>query len=105
VLVVLALIWGRRDAIAEVTTSVREDGLETSVRTNRRSIERVGLAIIVLLVAWLALGIEVAVLAAVLIGAWALVVRALSSDDDDEAAGRPPAADLPPAGAAPEAPA
>jgi hypothetical protein len=62
------------------------DSVETTVRENRPSIERIGLAAIVFVVVWIALGIEIALIGAVLVIAFELVLRALSSPDEAEPA-------------------
>ncbi len=56
------------------------DTLETTVRENRTSIERFGLGAIAFIVAWLALGLEIALLGAALIVGFEVVLRALADD-------------------------
>jgi hypothetical protein len=77
--------------------------VEETVRTNRVPIERAGLAIIVFIVAWLAIGLEFALLGAALVLGWELIVRALASPAADGSApvepdGGPTAADPAPVG-------
>jgi hypothetical protein len=52
--------------------------LETNVRENRSMIERYGLAAIVFVVAWIALGLEIALIGAVLVIAFELLLRAIA---------------------------
>jgi hypothetical protein len=54
------------------------DTLETTVRDNRSAIERYGLAVIVFIVAWIALGLEIALIGAVLVIAFELLLRAVA---------------------------
>lgn len=54
------------------------DTLETTVRDNRPAVERYGLAIIIFIVAWIALGLEIAVIGAVLVIAFELLLRAVA---------------------------
>lgn len=62
------------------------DSVEATVRENRPTIERLGLAAIVFVVVWIALGIEIALIGAVLVIAFELILRALSSPDEAEPA-------------------
>jgi hypothetical protein len=106
-----AYLWGRPRWVTSVAssvggaagqagTSVKEAGsagvgavaagrpsretLETTVTENRSAIERYGLAVIVFIVAWIALGLTVALIGAALVIAFELVLRALSSPDEAE---------------------
>ena len=64
--------------------------VDETVRTNRASIERFGLAAIVFIVAWIALGLEIALVGAALVVGFELLLRALASPREaDETA--PPA--------------
>ena len=54
------------------------DTLETTVRENRSAVERYGLAVIVFIVAWIALGLEIALIGAVLVIAFELLLRAVA---------------------------
>jgi hypothetical protein len=58
------------------------DTLAHTVRRNRPSLERIGLAVIVFILIWLAIGLEVAVLGAALVVGFELVLRALADDSD-----------------------
>jgi hypothetical protein len=57
--------------------------LETSVRENRSMIERYGLAAIVFVVAWLALGLTIALVGAVLVIAFELLLRAVAPTQEE----------------------
>jgi len=74
--------------------------LETTVRDNRSMIERYGLAAIVFVVAWIALGLEIALIGAVLVVAFEVVLRAIAPTYDGNT---PAAAGAPAVGAAPAA--
>ena len=63
-------------------------GLTDSVRTNRATVERAGLAIIAFIVVWLVVGLEIAILAAALVAGFELVLGAIGSKTD-EAVGPP----------------
>ena len=67
------------------------DTLEATVRENRTAIERFGIGAIAFIVAWLALGLEIALLGAALVVGFEVVLRALS--DDSPSVVEPPAAD------------
>jgi hypothetical protein len=54
------------------------DTLEATVRDNRSAVERYGLAVIVFIVAWIALGLEIALIGAVLVIAFELLLRAVA---------------------------
>jgi hypothetical protein len=75
--------------------------VEDTVRDNRATIERVGIAVIVFIVAWIALGLEIAVIGAALVIGFELLLRAIGPDYGDDGGGgsdaesSPP--DLPPA--------
>ena len=71
------------------------DTLEATVRENRTAIERFGIGAIAFIVAWLALGLEIALLGAALVVGFEVVLRALS--DDSPSVVEPPAADPTPA--------
>ena len=53
----------------------------TTVRDNRQAVERIGIGVIVFIVAWIALGIEVALVGAALVVGFELILRAVSSDE------------------------
>ena len=54
------------------------------VRENRTAVERIGLGIILFILVWLAAGLEVALLGAALIVGFQVVLRAISSEPEDE---------------------
>jgi hypothetical protein len=62
------------------------ESVEATVRENRPTIERLGLAAIVFVVVWIALGIEIALIGAVLVITFELILRALSSPDEGQPA-------------------
>jgi hypothetical protein len=105
IVAVAAYLWGRPRWVTSVASSVggaagqagtsvkaagaagvgaaaasrpSRESLETTVRENRPAIERYGLAVILFVVAWIALGLTVALIGAVLVIAFELVLRALS---------------------------
>ena len=64
--------------------------LEASVRDNRASVERVGLAVVIFIVVWIALGLEIALVGAALVVGFELVLRAIASPEGEgEAADTP----------------
>jgi hypothetical protein len=71
---------------AVTASSPSRDTLEVTVRENRSAIERYGLAAILFVVAWIALGLTIALIGAVLVVAFELVLRALSPTYDEDAA-------------------
>jgi len=105
IVAIVAYLWGRPRWVTSVASSVggaagqagssvkaagsagvgavatgrpSRETLETTVTENRSAIERYGLAVIVFIVAWIALGLTVALIGAVLVIAFELVLRALS---------------------------
>ena len=105
IVAVAAYLWGRPRWVTSVASSVggaagqagtsvkgagaagvgavaagrpSRETLETTVTENRSAIERYGLAAILFVVAWIALGLTVALIGAVLVIAFELVLRALS---------------------------
>lgn len=56
--------------------------VEDNVRRNRATVERAGLAVIVFIVAWIALGLEIALVGAALVIGFELVLRALASPEE-----------------------
>jgi len=56
--------------------------LETTVTENRSAIERYGLAVIVFIVVWIALGLDIALIGAVLVIGFELILRGLSPKYD-----------------------
>ncbi|OGO57504.1 MAG: hypothetical protein A2Z32_06995 [Chloroflexi bacterium RBG_16_69_14] len=67
--------------------------LEGTVRDNRASVERIGLSVVIFIVAWIALGLEIALVGAALVVGFELVLRAIASpadaDGEGEAADKP----------------
>jgi hypothetical protein len=105
IVAVAAYLWGRPRWVTSVASSVggaagqagtsvkgagaagvgavaagrpSRETIETTVTENRSAIERYGLAAILFVVAWIALGLTVALIGAVLVIAFELVLRALS---------------------------
>ena len=69
--------------------------LETTVTENRSAIERYGLAVIVFIVVWIALGFEIALIGAVLVIVFELILRALSPTYEGSGGEPAPAAATP----------
>jgi hypothetical protein len=61
------------------------ESLEGTVRENRASVERIGLGVVIFIVAWIALGLEIALVGAALVVGFELVLRAIASPDAAEA--------------------
>jgi hypothetical protein len=61
--------------------------VEDTVRHNRASVERIGLGVVIFIVAWIALGLEIALVGAALVIGFELVLRAIASPGDAEAGG------------------
>jgi len=57
------------------------DTLETTLRDNRQAVERIGIGVIVFIVAWIALGLGVALVGAALVIGLELILRAVDSDE------------------------
>jgi hypothetical protein len=110
---VVAYLWGRPKWVVTATSQARDmagragstaatagsagvaaagakrpsgETVERTVRERRVSIERAGVAIIAFVIVWLALGIDIAVLAAVLVIGFELVLRALAREPGADAA-------------------
>ena len=62
------------------------DTVAHTVRQNRTAVERVGLGVIIFILVWLAVGLEIALLGAALIVGFQVVLRAISSDQGEDAA-------------------
>ena len=104
VVVIVAYLWGRPKWVATTTSYFGDaagrapDGqtMMRTVRANPPVIERIGLAAIVFIVVWLAIGLEVALLGAALVIGFEVVLRGLSSAPepgaDDAASDNRPAA-------------
>jgi hypothetical protein len=65
------------------------DTLMQTVRENRTAVERIGIGIIVFILVWLVAGLEIALLGAALIVGLQVVLRAISSEPDEEIGGVP----------------
>ena len=79
---------GAASAAAPSTATVSQ-----AVTENRATVERTGIAIVAFVVLWLAIGLDIALLAAALFIGFELLMRALSSksgDDEDGGASAPP---------------
>jgi hypothetical protein len=63
--------------------------VERTVRENRSLIERFGLAVVVFVLFWLALGLGIALLGAALVVGFELILRALAGPSGDEATETP----------------
>jgi hypothetical protein len=63
--------------------------LMQTVRENRTVVERIGIGIIVFILVWLVAGLEIALLGAALIVGLQVVLRAISSEPDEEIGGVP----------------
>ena len=104
VVVIVAYLWGRPKWVATTTSYVGDaagrapDGqtMMRTVRANPPVIERIGLAAIVFVIVWVAIGLEVALLGAALVIGFEVVLRGLSSAPesaaDDAASDNRPAA-------------
>ena len=68
---------------APAATSTGRPELRPLVREHRSTAEKAGIAAIAFAIAWLALGIEIALLGAALVGAWLLIVHLLADESDD----------------------
>ncbi len=62
------------------------DTVAQTVRQNRTAVERIGLGVIIFILVWLAVGLEIALLGAALIVGFQVVLRAVSSDQGEDAA-------------------
>jgi hypothetical protein len=58
----------------------------STVRANRTAVERIGLGAIAFVVAWLAIGLEVALLGLALVVAWLMIVRIVTAEPETIAA-------------------
>jgi hypothetical protein len=114
VVVIAAYLWGRPKWVVTTTSYVTDtagragsaagaaasggaasvagsapdrDTIEQTVRENRPLVERSGLAVIVFVLVWIAVGLEIALLGAALVIGFLLLLRAVTgSDEDDEVA-------------------
>ncbi len=119
IVAIAAYVWGRPTWLVKTASSVGDaagradsaasgavsagadrapdrDTLETTVRENRTSIERIGLGAIVFALVWLALSLEIALLGAALFIGFEIVLRALSDESAPDAGDSP--SDSQPAG-------
>ena len=112
VLVIAAYLWGRPRWVVATTSYVTDTAgragsaagaaassgaagvagrapdratVETTVRENRSAVERYGIAVIVFILVWIAIGLEIALLGAALVIAFQLVLRAIDGGSDDVA--------------------
>jgi hypothetical protein len=108
VLVIAAYLWGRPRWFVATTAYVSDTAgragsaagagvagaagsapdrvtIEKTVRENRSLVERYGVAVIVFILVWIAVGLEIALLGAALVIGFELVLRALGGPSDDEA--------------------
>ncbi len=98
IVAIAAYVRGRQTWVMKTASSVGgaasagtdRDSLEATLHENRTAIERFGLAAIAFVVAWLALGLDIALLGAALVVGFEVVLRALA--DDPAPVAEPPAA-------------
>jgi len=107
-----ALAAGAAGVGAAASSTPSRASVEDTVRDNRATVERAGIAIIVFIVAWIALGLGIALVGAALVIGFELVLRGVGSEQGDgsgvAAEGAPapvPAATPPPEPAAAPQPA
>jgi len=94
-----AVAAGSAGLAATAGSRPTRSSIEGSVRENRATVERIGIAVVVFIVAWIALGLEIALVGAALVAGFELVLRAIASPPEDEGqatAEAPPAS--PPSG-------
>ncbi len=91
----VAMAMGSDGVAAAGARRPTRDTLETTLRDNRQAVERIGIGVIVFIVAWIALGIEVALVGAALVDrlradpAGAVLGRGLSQDPTSYGAASP----------------
>jgi hypothetical protein len=98
IVAIAAYVRGRQTWVMKTASSVGgaasagtdRDSLEATLHENRTALERFGLAAIAFVVAWLALGLDIALLGAALVVGFEVVLRALA--DDPAPVAEPPAA-------------
>jgi hypothetical protein len=84
IVAIVAYLLGRPQWLVDLTASRDEPGgLSTAIRRNRSAVQWGGLVIVAFLVAWIAVGLDVALLGAALLIGYLLIMRALSSPSDD----------------------
>ena len=69
--------------------------VEQTVRENRSLVERYGLAVILFILVWIAVGFEIALLGAVLVIGFQLLLRALAGADEPEVPTEAPVIEIP----------
>ena len=77
----VAMAMGSDGVAAAGARRPTRETLEATLRDNRQAVERIGIGVIVFIVAWIALGLEVALVGAALVVGLELILRALSSDE------------------------
>ena len=77
----VAVAMGSDGVAAAGARRPTREALETTLRDNRQIVERIGIGVIVFIVAWIALGLEVALVGAALVIGFELILRAVSSDE------------------------
>lgn len=108
ILAIAAYLWGRPRWVTATTAAVGDaagragsavstsvegaagrapdrDTITQTVRQNRTTVERIGLGVIVFILGWLAAGLEIALLGAALVVGFQVVMRAITSEDEDAA--------------------
>ena len=113
VVVIAAYFWGRRRWAVEAASRAADTAgragatasaaggaavegrptraaLDETIRSNRSSLEKLGLAVIAFIVAWIALGLEIALVGAALVGGFELLLRAVASTSEGDAGAVPP---------------
>jgi hypothetical protein len=88
IVAIVAYLLGRPQWLVDATTPRGEagGGLSVAIRRNRSAIQWGGLAIISILVAWIAVGLDIALLGAALVIGYLLIMRAISSPSEDPTA-------------------
>jgi hypothetical protein len=94
VVAIVAYLLGRPQWLVDATAPRGESGggLSGVIRRNRSAIQWGGLAIIAFLVAWIAVGLDIALLGAALVIGYLLIMRAISAPSEDPTASGDPMA-------------
>ncbi len=79
-----ALAAGTAGVGAAASSTPSRASVEDTVRDNRATVERAGIAVIVFIVAWIALGLGIALVGAALVIGFELVLRGVGSDQGDQ---------------------
>ena len=79
-----ALAAGTAGVGAAASSTPSRASVEDTVRDNRATVERAGIAVIVFIVAWIALGLGIALVGAALVIGFELVLRGMGSDEGDQ---------------------